>query len=162
MRSVGTSEPEGMLKGWNRTVRTTSAMSRAWTMTLTVSRIPPSRFSLILAPTRTRSMSLFSRPGAPRRGRGLAQRPRPGNAAKVSPARAGLDEHEGLRERRIVGERDVHDRLVAGRGHAFEMLERPSGEAHGRAPAGQVHDLHVAPEHAAPHPRAQGLGAGLL
>ena len=29
MRSVGISEPDGMLKGWNRTVRTTRAMSSA-------------------------------------------------------------------------------------------------------------------------------------
>src|SRR5918911_3442087 len=128
MRSVGTSEPDGMLNGWNRTVRTTSAISRAWTITLTVSRIPPSRFSLILAPTRTRSMSFLSRPGAPRRRRGLAQAPRPGNAAKVSTLpRPSLDHHEGLRERRIVGQRDVDDRLVPGGGHALELTKRAPG-----------------------------------
>src|SRR5690349_4767859 len=35
-------EPDGMLNGWNRNVRITSAMMRAWTITRTVSARPPS------------------------------------------------------------------------------------------------------------------------
>src|SRR5262249_47606583 len=36
-------EPEGMLKGWNRNVRMTTAMISAWKMTRMVSAKPPSR-----------------------------------------------------------------------------------------------------------------------
>src|SRR5487761_2248587 len=40
MRRVGISEPDGMLNGSNRKVRTTSAINSAWTTTLTVSQSP--------------------------------------------------------------------------------------------------------------------------
>ena len=51
------SEPDGMLKGWNSSVRTTTAMSSAWMTTFTVSRKPPSlsrgfAVTLILLSTR--------------------------------------------------------------------------------------------------------------
>src|SRR5215204_2387884 len=159
MSSVGTSEPEGMLKGWNSTVRTTTAINSAWTMTLTVSRIPPSRFSLILPPTGTRSIQNLPA-GRPGGARGLSYRSRSRNAASLQWAR--LDDHESLGERGVVGERHINDRLTSGRSDGSEALERAAGKAHRRAPAGQVHDLHVAPEHAPAHAGAERLGAGLL
>src|SRR5215218_656149 len=56
----------------------------------------------------------------------------------------------------------MDDRLTSGRSDGSEALERAAGEPHRRAPAGQVHDLHVAPEHAPAHAGAERLGAGLL
>jgi hypothetical protein len=38
------SEPDGMLKGWNSSVRTTTAIRSAWITTLTVSQRLPSSF----------------------------------------------------------------------------------------------------------------------
>src|SRR3712207_8897943 len=52
-------EPDGMLKGWNSTVRTTTAIRRAWTMTLIVSQRPPSSFFTLL-PTYLPVLSLTS------------------------------------------------------------------------------------------------------
>src|SRR5215208_4108496 len=144
MSSVGTSEPEGMLKGWNSTVRTTTAINSAWTMTLSVSRIPPSRFSLILPAAR----AVYPTGRAP--------------ATRQSLKWARLDDHESLGERGVVGERHMDDRLTSGRSDGSEALERAAGQEHRRAPAGQVHDLHVAPEHAPAHAGAERLGAGLL
>src|SRR5438270_3074867 len=69
MSSVGIIEPDGILKGWNRSVRTTSAMSSAWTITLTVSAKPPSSFFFawlkFLGRTPTGSLIIGSRFGAP-------------------------------------------------------------------------------------------------
>src|SRR5208282_5349418 len=56
--SVGTSEPEGMLNGWKRSVRTTSAISSASMMTLTVSH-QPSSFLTGVAPA-SAGFTLFS------------------------------------------------------------------------------------------------------
>jgi hypothetical protein len=52
-------EPEGMLKGWKSTVRTTTAIRRAWMMTLIVSQRPPSSFFTVL-PTYLLVLSLTS------------------------------------------------------------------------------------------------------
>src|SRR5215207_4911410 len=168
MRSVGMSEPDGMLNGWNRTVRTTRAISRACRTTLMVSQRPPSSFLIF------RSTLTFWSTRAWSIARSLAEATKPRQCWPSSPTRparqcgrrsrhgAGLDHHEGLRERRVVGERDVDDRLMAGRHHALEPLERSAREAHGRPPAGQVDHLHVAPEDAGAQARAKGLGAGLL
>ena len=43
-----------------------------------------------------------------------------------------------------------------------EALGRAAGQPQGRLAGGQVHDLHVAPEHAGGEPRAERLGASLL
>ena len=75
---------------------------------------------------------------------------------------AGLDHDEGLRQRRVVRQGDMHDRRMAGRCHRREPLRGAAGQAHGRAAARQVDDLHVAPEHAPAHARAQSLRARLL
>src|SRR5215510_6967945 len=49
MSSVSFMEPEGMLKGWNKKVRMTSAMINAWMITRMVSPMPPSlRFAPVV------------------------------------------------------------------------------------------------------------------
>jgi hypothetical protein len=73
---------------------------------------------------------------------------------------AGL--HEGLGERRLVGDRQVDERLAALRCERRQPRRRAAGEAHRRLARGEVDHAHVAPEHAAAQAGAQRLGAGLL
>ena len=79
---VGISEPDGMLKGWNRKVRMTNAISSAWTMTFTVSIRPPSSFFLPcnLASSLTRASNV----GGWIEARGLADPGHRGNAKRQS------------------------------------------------------------------------------
>jgi hypothetical protein len=82
--------------------------------------------------------------------------------ARILRAGAGLDHHEGLRPRVVVGHRQVDHGLVARRGHR--------GKARGGAPVQRqcrrarrcVDDADVLHEHALGKAGAQRLGAGLL
>ena len=178
-----------MLKGWNSTVRTTTAIRRAWMMTLIVSQRPPSSF-FTPVPTYLLVLSLTSidlcfwngtaDPSSCRdRRERIALRPeckplptarrRPcsnlrracRNAAPASD-RKRLDDHEGLSHGRIVREGYMDHGPVALRRHGLQALQRPAGQAHGRPAAGQVDHLHVAPEHAPAQAGPERLGAGLL
>jgi hypothetical protein len=73
-----------------------------------------------------------------------------------------LDHHEGLRERRLVGDGQVDDGLAAGRDDRRQTRRRAAGKKHRRLARRQVDDAHVAPEHAVAQARAQSLGAGFL
>src|SRR5919199_6473575 len=82
--------------------------------------------------------------------------------APESGMRHGRNDDHGLRQRKIVREREVDARLAALRRDAPELLQRAAFE-HQRGPARrQVHDAHVAEEDAAAEARAERLGAGLL
>src|SRR6478752_864577 len=133
-----------MLNGWNRKVRTTRAISSAWTTTLIVSRTPPSSAVFVVFATRVGSVIVRPLPpvaclggtsrgprpdaGAACRtlGRRRRYRPRLGPRQRdtgradapadwdlamsagrtgAGPGRARLDEHEGLGQRVLVGQR---------------------------------------------------------
>src|SRR5208282_2830437 len=75
---------------------------------------------------------------------------------------ARLDDHERLGEARLVGEGQVDGRLGSRRQDRSQSLCGAAGQAHGRLAGRKIDHPHVAPEHPAPEPGPQGLGAGLL
>src|SRR5271166_312401 len=76
--------------------------------------------------------------------------------------RAGLDDDEGLGERRLVGDGQVNDGLGPGRQDRPEASRRAAAQAHRRLAGGEIDHAHVAPIDAAPEAGAERLGAGLL
>ncbi len=83
------------------------------------------------------------------------------NAARRAVGRASMTTKAWARGGSSVRETWTTASWPCGR-HGPQALQRPAGEPQGRPPAGQVHHLHVAPEHAAAQPGAERLGAGLL
>ena len=84
-------------------------------------------------------------------------------AAPVVSACQGLDDHERLGVRMVIGQAEGGStRRHARRGHRHQPLGRAAGQGHGRLARAQVDHAHVAPEDAAPEAGAQRLGAGLL
>src|SRR5262245_50940449 len=76
--------------------------------------------------------------------------------------RDGLNDHECLREREIIRDRQVDDRAVARWQQPFETQGRAIRQVHGRPTARQVHNSHVAPKYPVGYSGAERLGAGLL
>src|SRR5665213_1869519 len=74
----------------------------------------------------------------------------------------GRNDDNGLRGGALVGQRDIDARLMAGRQHGIEPRQCATCQLHGRPPARQVDDAHVAPEHAGAQSGAERLGAGFL
>ncbi|VVT08338.1 hypothetical protein HOE425_330162 [Hoeflea sp. EC-HK425] len=73
-----------------------------------------------------------------------------------------LDDHERLRQRIVIGYRQMNGAPHAVRRHLLEALGRPAGQLHGGLAARQVHNAHVPPEHASRQPCSKCLGASLL
>ena len=72
------------------------------------------------------------------------------------------DQHEGLGEREIVGDREVDLRHVVSWHKALQPLGRAAGKLHRWLSARQIDDAHVAPEHAVVEPRAERLRTRLF
>src|ERR1700675_1267537 len=82
--------------------------------------------------------------------------------AVASRRRPRLDHHERLRQRGLVGDRQMNHRMRSLRRDRREPRRGAPGQLHRRLAGGKVDDAHVAPEDAVAHPRAERLGAGLL
>jgi len=80
----------------------------------------------------------------------------------TSSARAGRDDHEGLRQRIFVGQRQIDLRGQAGRGDRFQPLGRAAGQKQRRLAARQIDHAQIAEEHAGAESGAERLGARLL
>jgi hypothetical protein len=62
----------------------------------------------------------------------------------------------------IVGDRQMHDRLVAGRQQRLQTLGRAAGQRHGRLAARQIDHAHIAPEHPSDMPLPKALAQASL
>lgn|GEM_PF-5117929 len=76
--------------------------------------------------------------------------------------RPRLDHDKGLRQRWVVRQRDMHNRLMPLRGQCLQPLECTTCQTHGWPPARQIDNLHVAPEHAVAQACSERFRAGLL
>ena len=76
--------------------------------------------------------------------------------------RHGLDDHECLSIRDLVGHAEMNERRVPRRRHRRKSLGGPARQRHGWLSGAHIDDAHVAPGDTVAHSGSQRLGAGLL
>ncbi len=155
-----------MEKGWKSSVRMTSASSRAWTMTLTVSPSPPDFFAVFSATLMSSSIyRRFVLASCGRRSNAIGPAGKPSGGAQDC-GRYSTGSASMITNAWAIGNSSVMVRWMTARWPRRQQLGQPrrgtAGELHGRLAAGQVHDAHVAPEDALGNAGAERLRAGLL